>query len=106
MKVPGSALAAVLMLSACSGTLTGSGNPVHKVDVGGDAYLVTQLTAGTWTMTAATLTPTAIRQGPLDKARQISAIEKASGCKVTDSDYSRQGKQLDAQVDCGSRLKN
>jgi hypothetical protein len=36
----------------------------------------------------------------------LTAIEQRSGCKVTDADYSRGGMQLDAQVDCASRLKN
>jgi len=36
----------------------------------------------------------------------LLAIEQHSGCKVTDVDYSRGGMQLDAQVDCASRLKN
>jgi hypothetical protein len=40
------------------------------------------------------------------RAALLQAIEQRSGCKVTDSDYSRNGTQLDAQVDCASRLKN
>ncbi|OZA92818.1 MAG: hypothetical protein B7X59_15330 [Polaromonas sp. 39-63-203] len=36
----------------------------------------------------------------------IGQLTESTGCKVTDSDYSLQGRQLDAQVDCAGRLKN
>ncbi|MES2510922.1 MAG: hypothetical protein V4625_13395 [Pseudomonadota bacterium] len=74
------------------------------VTISGDAYLITQLTASTWTATT-TGAPRVIN-GTGQKASLLAAIEQASRCKVTDSDFSRQGMQLDAQVDCGSRLKN
>ncbi|WP_431096175.1 hypothetical protein [Polaromonas aquatica] len=79
--------------------------PAHRVSVEGRTFLISQLTAGTWTATATgaagDVTGSASRRTAL-----LQAIEQRSGCKVTDSDYSREGKQLDAQVDCASRLKN
>ncbi|MES2399037.1 MAG: hypothetical protein V4573_03545 [Pseudomonadota bacterium] len=91
-------------MTACSGPSLEK-NSSTTVRLAGDTYIISQLTAGTWTATAAGA-PKAINGTPADKLSLLSAIEKASGCKVTDSDYSRQGMQLDAQVDCGSRLKN
>ena len=44
--------------------------------------------------------------GPEGQAALRVAIEKHTGCKVTDSNYASQGLQLDAQVDCANRLKN
>ncbi|MDB5928567.1 MAG: hypothetical protein JWR60_274 [Polaromonas sp.] len=87
-------------LGACS-LLPLAGEPVaHNVSVGGDSYVLKQITESTWTASprgsqkilAATADSTAaLRQ----------AVEQTSGCKVTDSDYSRQGRQFDAQVICG-----
>ena len=37
----------------------------------------------------------------MDRAALIDAVARTSGCKVTDVNYSRDGLQLDAQVDCG-----
>jgi hypothetical protein len=93
-----------IALSACSSSSLEKSSST-TVQLAGDAYIITQLTAGTWTATAAG-TPKPINGTPPGKVALRSAIEKASGCKVTDSDYSRQGMQFDAQVDCGSRLKN
>ncbi len=92
-----------LALAACSSPLEKT--PSSTVSIAGDTYVISQLTASTWTATAAG--PARVISGNLPgKARLLSAIEQASRCKVTDSDYSRQGMQLDAQVDCGDRLKN
>lgn len=94
-----------ICLSAC--TLPSSpGDPVtHQVSVDGQPYQLSQLTAGTWIAT-----PSGVARPPesnlSSNAALLNAIEKISGCKVTASDYSRQGRQLDAQVDCGSKLKN
>ena len=97
--------AALVMLSACS-LPSPTGDPVvHKLSVAGQPYLLRQLTAGTWTASApgeASL----VSSTSLNRAALLQAIEKISGCKVTDSDYSHQGAQLDAQVDCASHLKN
>ena len=79
--------------------------PSHRVSVEGRTYLISQLTASTWTA----ITPGAagpVAGTPSGHAALLQAIEQHSGCKVTDSDYSRGGTQLDAQIDCASRLKN
>jgi hypothetical protein len=100
-----------VLLSACTLPVVSSSASLPAepqaqiVSVEGRSYLITPLTASTWTVT-----PKGVDR-PIDnsasgKAALIQAIEKTSGCKVTDSDLSRQGLQLDAQVDCGARLKN
>jgi len=78
--------------------------PAQRVNVEGRSYLISQLTAGTWTATSPISSE--ISSAPSVRAALLQAIEKSSGCKVTDADYSRGGMQLDAQVDCGSGLKN
>ena len=87
-------------LGACA-MIASPGDPAtHKVVVSGETYWVSQLTASTWIATsigvAKPLSTTAAGTAGLRQA-----IEKTSGCKVTDSDYSREGRQFDAQVDCG-----
>jgi hypothetical protein len=79
--------------------------PAHHVSVEGRTFLISQLTAGTWTATA-TGAAGEVAGSASGRTALLQAIEQRSGCKVTDSDYSREGKQLDAQVDCASRLKN
>jgi len=66
--------------------------------IGGEGYIVEQLTAGTWT--AMRKNGQRVPSSVTGKAALLGAIEEASGCKVTDSDYSQAGKQLDAQVRC------
>ena len=96
---------ACFALCACTASPFAGDAAAQQVSLGGKTYLISQLTAGTWTATlAGPLKPMA--QDAASKAALLAAIEKASGCKVTDSDYSRQGMQLDAQVDCGGGLKN
>lgn len=95
---------ASLALAGCSSASLEKSTTTH-VTVAGDSYAIAQLTASTWIATAAGK-PRVISGSMPGKAALLSAIEQVSGCKVTDSDYSRQGMQLDAQVDCGSRLKN
>jgi hypothetical protein len=95
----------VLAGISLAGCATAGDPPAHRVSVEGRTYLISQLTAGTWTATA----PGAAREvagSPSGRAALLQAIEQRSGCKVTDSDYSRNGTQLDAQVDCPSGLKN
>jgi hypothetical protein len=99
----GLALLASFSLAACAATA--GDPPSHRVSVEGRTYLISQLTAGTWTATAPGAA-TDVAGGPSGRASLLQAIEQRSGCKVTDSDYSRNGMQLDAQVDCASRLKN
>lgn len=91
-------------LAACA-MLPAPDDPAAKpVSVNNQTYFIHQLTASTWTAsTRATVSPMA---GDSNKAALLQAIEKMSGCKVTDSDYSSSNRQLDAQVDCGSRLNN
>jgi hypothetical protein len=99
------------LLGACGVTgnsppIDSPGNPqVQTVSVEGAAYLISPLTASTWTATSTTA-DRPVGNSATSKAALIQAIEETSGCKVTDSDLSRQGLQLDAQVDCGARLKN
>ncbi|MFC6279777.1 MULTISPECIES: hypothetical protein [Polaromonas] len=96
---------ACMALSACSANPFTDDATARQVNVGGRAYLISQLTAGTWTATASNpLTP--LPDDTASRAALLRAIEKISDCKVTDSDYSRQGMQLDAQVDCGGGLNN
>ena len=87
-----------------AGCATSSDPLAQRVTVEGRAYLLSPLTAGTWTATAPTASP--ISTTPSVRTALLAAIEQRSGCKVTDADYSRGGMQLDAQVDCASRLKN
>ncbi|WP_421955094.1 hypothetical protein [Polaromonas sp.] len=94
-----------MALSACSANPLTDDATARQVTVGGKIYFINQLTAGTWTATASNpLIP--LPDDTASKATLLRAIEKMSDCKVTDSDYSRQGMQLDAQVDCGKGLKN
>lgn len=77
--------------------------PAHQLSLGGESYLVRQITESTWTVTSTTsragLASTAGASAALRQAAEI-----ASGCKVTDSDYSSQGRQFDAQVECPGAL--
>lgn len=92
-------------LGACS-WLPLPGEPVaHKVTVNGENFILKQITESTWTASATgRLQPLPATSEGTAALRQ--AIEKTSGCKVTDSNYSRQGRQFDAQVECGSSLAN
>lgn len=92
----------VMGLTACSGMVNPQASASRQVELNGQVFRVEQITASTWIAT-----PPAASSG--DSARAVSlvqAIEKASGCKVTDSSFGQQGAVLNAQVDCGSRLKN
>ena len=87
-------------LGACAMIPSPGEAVAHKVSVNGETYLVSQLTASTWIATSAGVA----QPWPTTAAGTAGlgqAIEKTSGCKVTDSDYSREGRQFDAQVDCG-----
>lgn len=90
-------------LTACSGLTVSPNAESQLVELDGQAYRVEQITASTWT---ATLPAAARADRRLPNASLVQAIEKASGCKVTDSNIGQQGAVLNAQVDCGSRLKN
>lgn len=89
-------------LAACAGMRADPA--AQRITVEGRPYLISALTAGTWIATSPSAGP--ITTTPAGRAAVLQAIEQHSGCKVTDVDYSRGGMQLDAQVDCASRLKN
>ncbi|OYY45773.1 MAG: hypothetical protein B7Y03_15680 [Polaromonas sp. 24-62-144] len=76
--------------------------------VDGQTYDIGQLTESTWTALSRADAGNigSAATGTAHRGAVLQAIERASGCKVTDSDYSLQGRQLDAQVDCAGRLKN
>ncbi len=97
------AVLASIGVAACA--TTGGETPSHRVSVEGRTYLISQLTAGTWTATAPGSTA-GVNRSSSGRAALLQAIEQRSGCKVTDSDYSRDGMQLDAQIDCDSSLQN
>ena len=90
------------LLSACAAPRMAAESPPQTVQLDGLAYPVEQITVSTWTV----VSPPALPNGPQKTASLVKAIEKASGCKVTDSSYGRQGTALHAQVDCGNKLKN
>lgn len=72
----------------------------HAVTVEGQSYWLTPLTAGTWTATASQPNAALLAQTSSRQAALVRAIEIASGCQVTDSNYAAGGRQLDAQVAC------
>jgi hypothetical protein len=96
---------AALCMAGCAGT-GAADPPSHPVNVEGQTYLISQLTAGTWTAVAPAPASGNAISSPSARSALLRAIELRSGCKVTDADYSRNGKQLDAQVDCAGRLTN
>jgi hypothetical protein len=96
---------AVVCMAGCAGPGAGE-PPTHPVSVEGQTYLISQLTAGTWTAIAPAPAGGNAIYSPSARSALLRAIELRSGCKVTDADYSRDGKQLDAQVDCAGRLTN
>jgi hypothetical protein len=104
-------LTASVLLSACGfpAVSTSAASPAdpeaQTVSVEGMSYLLSPLTASTWTATTQGADRPIVNSAS-GKAALIEAIEKTSGCKVTDSDLSRQGRQLDAQVDCAARPRN
>lgn len=101
--VPLLALLCGAWLAGCAG-MRAADPAAQRVNVEGRTYLISALTAGTWTATSPAASP--ISTTPSVRTALLAAIEQHSGCKVTDVDYSRGGMQLDAQVDCASRLKN
>ncbi|MBC7610005.1 MAG: hypothetical protein H7228_10605 [Polaromonas sp.] len=95
----------VAVSTACSLNPSAPEPAGYTTRIGGDSYVIKQLTASTWTATTAGPTLD-LPASPKAKSELLDAIERSSGCKVTDSDYSVQGRQLDAQVDCDARQKN
>ena len=98
--------AAILNLTACASLgIPGSAGdpPVRWIGVDGESYLVRQITDSTWTVSSSASRKILVST-PSATAKWRQAVEKTSGCKVTDSDYSAQGRQFDAQVDCPGAL--
>ncbi|CAN5285180.1 hypothetical protein BH10PSE16_BH10PSE16_18800 [soil metagenome] len=98
-------VAASAGLGACALVPLPGEPAAHKVTVGGESYFLRQITDSTWTassMTTLKMLPTT----PAGTAALQQAVEKTSGCTVTDSDYSREGRQFDAQVSCPRSLGN
>lgn len=89
-----------LGLSGCAMISSPGDQAEHKVLVSGETYLLRQITASTWIATATSASKPLANTASATAALR-DAVEKTSGCKVTDSDYSREGRQFDAQIDCG-----
>lgn len=83
----------------------GSAAPARKVTLGGEPYVVTQITESTWTVSATGNQKILPETSGMNASLQ-QAVEMVSGCRVTDTDYSREGKQFDAQVSCASDLSD
>ena len=94
-----------LALCACGANPVAQIYPQQKVQVGGDSYLISQITAGTW-MAVAQDSGKPVPRSLVGRALLLNAIAKTSGCRVTDTNYSPDGLQLDAQVDCGGLTRN
>ena len=100
-------LAMAAAVAACAAGKPGSGLTTRSaVVVDGQPYDIGQLTESTWTAISKAGSGAAANSSSAHRSAVLQAIERASGCRVTDSDYSPQARQLDAQVDCAGRLKN
>ncbi|WP_324888114.1 hypothetical protein [Polaromonas sp.] len=91
-----------LLLGACTSSPMAVQSPPQTVVSDGITYKVEQVTASTWSVAL----PSGLGDAPNKTPSLVKAVEKASGCKVTDSTYGRQGTVLNAQVDCGAKPKN
>ena len=92
-------------LNACALIPLPNESLAHKVSINGQTHFLTQITESTWTARAAGI-DRMLEANEINTAALRLAIEQTSGCTVTDSDYSWQGKQFDAQVICESKLSN
>ena len=97
------AVAASISLSACASLAFPGDPPAYRLSIDGESFLLRQLTESTWTVSPAAPSTT-LATTPETTAKLRQAVEKASGCQVSDSDYSLRGRQFDAQVDCPGRL--
>ena len=95
----------VIALTGCAIQSDPAASTGVRTRIGGDDYVITQLTASTWTATS-TKVGTPLSKVAAHRNALLQAIEAQSGCKVSDSDFSRQGLQFDAQVECKGALKN
>ncbi len=96
---------ASLGMSGCAQFAGNAEPPARSVTLGGESYVVRQITESTWTASAAGSSKI-LATTPGASASLQKAVEMVSGCRVTDSDYSRQGTQFDAQVSCAGGLGN
>lgn len=100
--------AASLVLTACAsfGPPDVVSEPeAHRVSIGSESFVLRQITESTWTVNSS-FGLNALTNTPAATAAMRQAVEKTSGCMVTDSDYSSQGRQFDAQVEClGTRAR-
>ncbi len=94
-----------LTLCACTANPVAQIYLQQKVQVDGNPFLISQITAGTWVAVAQD-TGKPVPRSPVGRALLLKAIAITSGCKVTDTSYSPDGLQLDAQVDCGGLTGN
>lgn len=94
-----------LGLGACAWQQGPAEPPERVVTLGRDNFQLTQITESTWTASAVAGRK-AFAPTPELTAFLRQAVESASGCTVTDSDYSRQEMQFDAQVSCAGSPKN
>ena len=79
--------------------------PAHTVTLGGEDFFLRQITESTWIANSAE-NKKILAGTPAATALLRKAVEAVSGCTVTDSDYSRQKMQFDAQVSCAGSLQN
>ena len=96
---------AALGLGACAWQPGPTEPPARVVTLGDENFYLTQITESTWIASAAG-SRKAFAQTLEVTAFLRQAVEAASGCTVTDSDYSRQKMQFDAQVSCAGSPKN
>ena len=92
-------------MSGCAMLAGNAQPPARSVTLGGESYVIRQITESTWTASAAG-SQKILAATPAATASLQKAVEMVSGCSVTDSDYSRQGAQFDAQVSCANGLEN
>lgn len=92
-------------LGACAWQQGPAKPPERVVTLGHEKIQLTQITESTWTASAAAGRK-AFAPTPEVTAFLRQAVESASGCTVTDSDYSRHEMQFDAQVSCAGSPKN
>jgi hypothetical protein len=99
------AISSLICVSACAGKAVVTGPAERTLRIGGDAYVISQITASTWSATAAR-SASELTASSSGRLALLAEIERLSGCKVTNSDFSRQTGQLDAQVACAGQLNN
>ncbi len=95
----------VVGLSACALMPVPNAPATQTISINDQKYLLTRITESTWTARTSGSAKT-LNAGPANTAALRLAVEQASGCNVTDSDYSSEGRQFDAQVLCDSKLGN